>query len=127
MPLGQLEKLVLYGIGLATSIAYSLFINDRDETITSEPLLPNLSDFTMAVTQMSSNDDLSHFLASRSRYQLPRLQKLSINSAYLRHMSDMNRMDILEQSSNDIFVIADPEVGKFIPIEEVNLHDFQTI
>ena len=116
--LNQLSSLVLYGIGAATFIAYNLFSHDEAE----EPLLPNLSCFLLAVDEMSQNNDLSHYLLARQRHQLPRLQKLSINLGYAQHLSDLNRIDILRHNSNNIFVVADPEVGKFIPIKEVNLN-----
>jgi hypothetical protein len=124
--LNELETLVLYGIGLATSIAYTLFIHASDS---GQPLLPKLSRFLLAITQMSPNHDLYHYIINRQCHQLPRLQKLSINLAYIQHLTDMHpsRINILQESGDDIFVIADPEVGKFIPIEEVNLRDFQTI
>jgi hypothetical protein len=43
--LNQLSSLVLYGIGAATSIAYTLFMHDQAE----EPLLPKLSCFLLAI------------------------------------------------------------------------------
>jgi hypothetical protein len=110
--LNQLTSIVLYGIGAATSIAYTLFMYDE------EPLLPKLSHFLLA---MSPDDDLCNYLIARQRHQLPRLRKLSINLDYARHIRDINRTDILWSGCEEIFVFADPEVGKFIPIKEVNL------
>jgi hypothetical protein len=116
--LSRLSSLVLYGIGAATSIAYTLFMHDPTE----EPLLPKLSCFLLAIVEMSPYDDLSHYLITRQRHQLSRLQKLSINLGYVRHISNLNRgIDILCDCSDEIFVFADPEVGKYIPIEEVKL------
>ena len=116
--LNQLSSLVLYGIGAATSIAYTIFMHDpMDEP----PLLPKLSRFLLAIVEMSSYDDLSQYLITRQRHQLPRLQKLSINSAYIQHLSHLNRLNILCNSSDEIFVFADPEVGEFIPIKEVKV------
>ena len=115
--LNQLSSLVLYGIGAATSIAYTLFMHDS----TDEPLLPKLSRFLLAIVEMSPYDDLSRYLITRQRHQLPLLQKLSINLSYIRHLSNLDCIDILCDSSEEIFIFADPEVGKFVPIEEVNL------
>jgi hypothetical protein len=115
--LNQLSSLVLYGIGAATSIAYTLFMHDQAE----EPLLPKLSCFLLAIVEMSPNNDLSNYLIARQRHHLPCLQKLSINLDYLQHLSDLNHIDILRENCNNIFVVADPEVGKFIPIIEENL------
>ena len=115
--LNQLSSLVLYGIGAATSIAYTLFMHDP----TDEPLLPNLSHFLLAIVEMSPYDDLSHYLITRQRHQLPRLQKLSINLDYARHLSNLNHIDTLCDCSDEVFVFADPEVGKYIPIKEVKL------
>ena len=115
--LSQLSSLVLYGIGAATSIAYTLFMHDP----TDEPLLPKLSRFLLAIVEMSPYDDLCQYFITRRRHRLPRLQKLSINLAYFRHLSNLNCIDILWDSSDEIFVLADPEVGKFIPLKEVNL------
>ena len=115
--LNRLTSLVLYGIGAATSIAYTLFMHDPME----EPLLPNLSRFLLAIVEISPCDDLAHYLITRQRHQLPRLQRLSINLDYVRHFSNVNRIDILCDCSDEIFVFADPEVGKYIPIKEVNL------
>ena len=115
--LNQLSSLVLYGIGAATSIAYTLFMHDATE----EPLLPNLSHLLLAIIEMSPFDDLSHYLNTRQRYELPRLQKISINLDYARHLSNLNHIDILCDCSDEVFIFADPEVGKYIPIEEINL------
>ena len=114
--LRELTTLVLYGIGAATSLAYTLFRHDQ-------MMLPRLSHFLLAVTQMSSldNDNLSRYLISRQRHQLPRLEKLSINLGYIQHLTKEDCIDILRESSEDIFIIPDPEIGKFIPFEEVNL------
>ena len=114
--LKQLSSIVLYGIGAATSIAYTLFMH------TELPLLPKLSHFLLAITEQSSNNDLCDYLIARQRHQLPRLQKLAINLDYVQHLSDSNRLDILKESSDNIVVFADPEVGKFVPIKEVNLN-----
>ena len=116
--LNQLSYLILYGIGFATSFAYTLFSRDDQA---GQPLLPKLSCFVLAVVQMSTNNDLSHYLIARQRHHLPLLQKLSINSEYVQHLYDLNRIDILWESSKKVFVIDDPRVGKFIAIEEVNL------
>jgi hypothetical protein len=115
--LNQLESLVLYGIGVATSMAHTLF-----KFIHRDSLLPNLSRFLLGISEMATNnsDDLCDFLLTRRRHQLPRLQKLSINMDYLRHLSNFNRVDVLRESSKDIFIFADPQVNKFIPIKEIN-------
>ena len=113
--LNQLSSLVLYGIGAATSIAYTIFMHDPTD---EPPLLPKLSRFLLAILEMSPYDDLSHYLITRQRHQLPRLQKLSINLAYIGHLRNLNRLDILRDSSDEIFAFADPEVGEFIPIKE---------
>ena len=109
--LNHLSSLVLYGIGAATEVAYTLFRLNK-------PLLPNLSHFLVAI---SPNNDLCDYLTTRQRYQLPRLQSLSLNLGYIRQIGNLNRMGVLWESSDDIFVVADPEVGKFIPIEEERL------
>lgn len=117
--LDQLTSLVLYGIGAATTIAYTLFKHDP----TKKPLLPKLSRFLLAIIEMRQEDTLWNYLNARQHHELPRLQKLSINWGYVRHLSDLCQCDIstLWNSSVDVFVFADPEVGKHIPIEEVNL------
>ena len=114
--LDQLSSLTLYGIGVATSIAHTLFVH-------KEPLLPNLSRFLVAISKMTTNDsdDLCDYFITRRSHQLPRLQKLSINLDYFRHISNSNRAGILWESSDNIFVIADPKVNKFVPIEEVKV------
>ena len=109
--LNELSSLVLYGIGVATSIAHSLFQEQHDQT--EEALLPKLSCLLVAVQV-----DLSHFLVSRQSHQLPRFQKLILNWENLHRM---NCVDILWKNCDDIFVIADPEIGEFNSIEEVNL------
>ena len=113
--LNDLSSLVLYGIGAATSVAYALFMLKK-------PFLPNLSCFLLGI---SPNNDLSHhlcdYLIARQCHQLPRLQKLSVNLGYIRQLCNLNRIGVLWESSDDIFVVADPEVGKFIPIEEERL------
>ena len=116
--LSQLSTLILYGFGVATSIAHTLFTH-------REPLLPNLSRFLLGISEMETNDsdDLTDYLITRRSHQLPRLQKLSINLKYFRHINNCNRVDVLWESSDDIFVFADPEVNRFIPIEEVNLRE----
>lgn len=116
--LSELTTLILYGIGTATSLAYTLFRHDQ-------MVLPKLSHFLLAITQMSSleNDNLSRHLINRQRQQLPRLKKLSINWAYIQHLTKEDCIDILRESSEDIFIIPDPENGKFIPMEEVNLFE----
>jgi hypothetical protein len=115
--LHQLSSLVLYGIGAATSIAHALFMHDP----TDEPLLPKLSRFLLAINDMAPNHDLCHYLIARRRHNLPHLQKLSINLDYIQHLRDLKRIDILWESSDNIFVFANPKVGKHIPIREVNL------
>ena len=120
--LSQLSTLVLFGIGAATSIAHSLFMSRYDQT--AEPLLPRLSSFLLAIadSEMSPNhDDLSNFLEARQHHHLPRLQNLSINSQYIQYLRESNRMDILWESSENIFVISDPEIGKFNSIQEEKL------
>jgi hypothetical protein len=114
--LNQLESLVLYGIGMATSMARTLFTHQ-------DSLLPNLSRFLLGISKITTDnsDDLSDFLVTRRRHQLPRLQRLSINMDYFQHLSNFNRVGILWEGSDDIFLFADPEVNKFIPIEEVPL------
>jgi hypothetical protein len=120
--LNQLESLALYGTGpgVATLMAHTLFIH-RDS------LLPNLSRFPLGISETGTknSDDLCDFLLTRRRHQLPRLQKLSINMDYLRYLSNFNRVvcgvDVLWESSKDIFVFADPQVNKFNPIKEINL------
>ena len=114
--LDQLSSLILYGIGVATSIAHTLFVHKK-------PLLPNLSRFLLAISEMTTNDsdDLCDYFITRRSHQLPRLQKLSINLDYFRHISNSNRAGILWESSDNIFVIADPKVNKFVPIEEVKV------
>ena len=111
--LNDLSSLVLYGIGAATSVAYTLFMHEK-------PLLPNLSHFLLAISPNTGND-LCDYLIMRQRHRLSHLQKLSINFGYFRQLSNLNRMGVLWESSDNIFVIADPEVGKFIPIEEERL------
>ena len=120
--LNRLSSLVLYGIGVATSIAHTLFMHKG-------PLLPNLSRFLLGISELTTNssDGLCEYLIARRHHQLPRLQKLSINMDYFRHISKINRVGVLWESSDDIFVFADPEVNKFIPIEELNLLKVQTI
>ena len=125
--LNQLTSLVLYGIGMATSIAKTLFKEKP------QALLPKLSHFLLGITEMSSDDHLLNFLLTRQLHDLPRLKKLSINEGYFRHLqaidlkfkpvglSNLVYMDVLLDSSHDIFVFADPEAGKFIPMEEENL------
>jgi hypothetical protein len=112
---------VLYGIGAATSIAYTLFMHDPTENL--KPLLPKLSRLLLGtgINEMSPSNDLCNYFMARQRHQLPRLEKLSINLGYVQHLRDLNRIDILWDSSNNIFVFADPEVGKYIPIEEERL------
>ena len=39
----------------------------------------------------------------------------------LEVFSTCNRVDVLWESSDEIFVLADPEVNRFIHIEEINL------
>ena len=116
--LNQLSTLVLYGSGVATSIAHTLFTH-------KEPLLPNISCFLLGISEaeMKTNDsdDLCNFLITRRHHQLPRLQKLSINSNYFRYINNMNRVGVLWESGDDIFVFADPTANRFIPLEEVNL------
>lgn len=56
--LNQLSSLVLYGIGAATSIAYILFMYDPIET----PLLPKISCFLLAISDISPIDDLCDYL-----------------------------------------------------------------
>jgi len=109
-----LKSLVLYGIGAASSIAYTLCQCSHDQ----ETLLLNLSYFLLAI---APDIDLSRYLLARRRHQLPQLQKMTISLGYVRRLYDLNRIDILRHLSDNIFVVADPEVGKFIPIEEVNL------
>ena len=117
MSLNQLSSLVLYGDGVATLIANTLF----DPAV--EPLLPHLSHFLLAInSNMAPDDDhLCHYLVSRQQHSLPRLQKLSLNWKYIQRIIKLNRINILWESSDDIFVIADPEFGRYIPIEEENL------
>lgn len=115
--LDQLSSLVLYGIGVPTSIAHALFMHDP----TNKPLLPKLSRFLLAIHDMAPNQDLCHYLIARRRHNLPRLQKLSINVGYIQHLKDFKRIDILWESSDSIFTFADPKVGKHIPIKEVEL------
>lgn len=112
--LNRLSSLVLYGIGAGTSIANILFVHDP-------PLLPQLSHFLLAIDNIAPNDDLSHYLTARQRHNLPRLKKLSVNSQYIQHLIELNRINILWESSDDIFVIADPEAFKHIPVSEVTL------
>ena len=132
--LDNLSSLVLYGIGVATSIARTLFTH-------KEPLLPNLSRFLLGIseTRMSTDasdtddhqDDLTDYLNTRRRHQLPRLRKLSINLGYFRRLNNLNPspVGVLWESSDEIFIFADPEVNKFIPIEEISirLHEVQAI
>ena len=127
--LKELTTLKLYGIGIATLIAASLFKEKP------QPLLPKLSDFLLGTTEMSSDDSdhLFNFLLNRQIHDLPRLKKLSINYGYFGHLrvidsnfkpvgfSNLDYRDILLDSSHDIFLFKDPEVGKFIPIEKENL------
>ena len=115
--LNQLSSLVLYGIGAPTSLSYILFTHDSAE----EPLLPQLSHFLLAINNMSvAPNDLCDYLVSRQQHGLPRLQKLSVNWEYIQHLIELNP-NILWESSNEIFVIADPEFGRYVSIEEVNL------
>ena len=115
--LNQLSSLVLFGIGMATTIAHTLFMHDPME----EPLLPQLSHFLLAIndSDMAPNGDLCHYLTTRRRYNLPRLQKLSVNSKYIQHV--IEHINILWESSDNIFIIADPEFGEPFRIEENNL------
>ena len=115
----RLSSLVLYGIGAATSLSKILFMHDSAD----EPLLPQLSHFLLATDNMPEgpNDDLCHYLVARQDHNLPRLEKLSVNWAYIQRLIELNRINILWESSDDIFVIADPEFGIHIPIEEENL------
>ena len=117
MSLNQLSSLVLYGDGVATLIANTLF----DPAV--EPLLPHLSHFLLAInSNMAPDDDhLCHYLVSRQQHSLPRLQKLSLNWKYIQRIIKLNHINILWESSDDIFVIADPEFGRHIPIKEENL------
>jgi hypothetical protein len=119
--LDQLSSLVLYGIGAPTSLAYILFIHDPSDS--EEPLLPQLSHFLLATNNMPAapNDDLCRYLVARQQHNLPRLQKLSVNWEYIQRLIELNRINILWESSDEVFVIADPEFGKHTPIEEVNL------
>ena len=117
--LNQLSSLVLYGIGAATSIAYTLFMHDPAE----EPLFPKLSSFLLAIIEMSPYDTLSQYLITRQRHQLPRLQKLSINLDYALHLCNLDCIDILCDSSDEVFIFADPEVGIHIPISEVKFFE----
>ena len=109
--LKELSSLVLYGIGVATSIAHSLFQEQHDQT--EEALLPKLSCLLLAVQV-----NMSHFFVSRQSHRLPRLQKLILNS---ENVNRMNCIDILWKNCDNIFVIADPEIGEFNSIEEVKL------
>ena len=117
--LNRLSSLVLYGIGAPTSLLYILFMHDSAD----EPLLPQLSHFLMATNNMPEgpNDDLCHYLVARQEHSLPRLEKLSLNWAYIQHLIELNQINILWESSENIFVIADPKFGIYIPIEEENL------
>ena len=120
--LNRLESLVLYGIGVATSIAHALFTPHQDSP---NLLLPNLSRFLLGISEMTTIDshDLCDFLLTRRHHRLPCLQRLSINMDYLQHVRNLNRVDVLLESSENIFVFADPEVNRFIPIKEKNLLD----
>ena len=116
----QLSSLVLYGIGAPTSLSCILFTHGSED----EPLLPQLSHFLLAINMpVAPNDDLCDYLVSRQQHGLPRLQKLSVNWEYIQHLIESNRinLNILWESSNEIFVIADPEFGRYVSIEEVNL------
>jgi len=68
--LSRLSSLVLYGIGAATSVAYTLFMH----VPTDEPLLPMpLSSFLQAIVEMSPNHNdlpVSHYLLARQRHHL---------------------------------------------------------
>ena len=127
--LDNLSSLAIYGShgGIATLIADALFKTEKPRI-----LLPKLSRLLLGVTEMSSNDHLFHFLLARQLNELPRLKKLSINEGYFRHLrvidlnfelglSNLDYMDVLLDSSDDIFIFPDPEANKFIPIEEENL------
>lgn len=118
--LNQLSSLVLYGIGAATSIAYTLFMHD----LTEQPLLPKLSYFLLGINDVSPDDDLCDYLVARQHHKLPRLQRLSLNMDYVRHLDELGRIELLLDASDNIFVFADPDVGKYIPIKEVNLREF---
>ena len=116
--LNQLSSLILYGTGLATSVAYSIFSMQSDSNQPGGPPLPRLSSFLVAIIEMSaSHDHLSDFLNSRQRHNLPRLQNLSINSDYLQYLRGPNQIDIscLWESSDNIFVVPNPEISKYIP------------
>ena len=119
--LNQLSSLVLYGDGAAMSVVCTLF-NHRHHPA-EEPLLPQLSHFLLAVNNMpvGSNDDLCHYLVARQQHGLPRLEKLSVNWEYVQHLIELDRINILRECSDNIFVIADPEFGTHKPISEVNL------
>ena len=117
--LNQLSSLVLYGIGAATSIAYTLFMHDPTEN----PLLPKLSHFLLAINDISPDDDLCDYLIARQCHKLPRLQKLSLNLDYVRHLDELGSIGFLMDASHDVFVLHDPDVGKYIPIHEVNLRE----
>jgi hypothetical protein len=117
--LNQLSSLVLYGIGAATSIAYTLFMHDPAE----KPLLPKLTRFLLAINDVSPEDDLCDYLIARRHHRLPRLQRLSINLDYARHLNALDRIGLLLNGSDDIFILHDPVVGKYIPIKEVTLQE----
>lgn len=112
--LDKLTSLVLYGIGIATSIADALF-----KYAEREKLLPKLSRFLLAINDMSL--DLGKYLRARQDYELPHLEKLSINKEYHNHLRGLDSMAILWNSCDNIFIVADPELRNFIPIEEEKL------
>lgn len=118
--LNQLSSLVLYGIGAATSIAYTLFMYDPIET----PLLPKLSCFLLAISDTSPIDDLCNYLIARQHHKLPRLQKLTINLAYWRHLSKLDRYHLLGDGCDNFFVLTEgPVVAKYNPIKEITLQE----
>ena len=110
----QLSSLVLYGDGVATSVAHALFMHDPAE----EPLLPLLSHLILGINDIiaDSDFDLCRFLNARQEHSLPRLRKLSVNWKYIQHFIESDRMNILWEGSDEVLVVADPEYGAHVII-----------
>lgn len=117
--LNQLSSLVLYGIGAATSIAYTLFMHDSR----APPLLPMLRRFLLAISDISPNDNLCNYLIARQRHRLPRLQRLTINLDYFQYLGNLGRLQVLLNGCNSFFVLEGPDVGQYIPIKELSLRE----
>jgi hypothetical protein len=90
--LSRLSSLVLYGIGAATSVAYTLFM----QVPMDEPLLPMLS-FLLAIVEMSPNNDLSYYLLARQchRYHLAHSPNLPLRCSTSKGL-ELHRYSVTE-------------------------------